>query len=203
MPGKRESGCAGTGSRWTVFWVSHWFTIALFLPCCCPASLGLFCRSLSLASCICVWFHTALMTLNPNCAAVWSLGEKVTGDPFTNPLLSFSLRCKFRIVDADKAKLDYCFLYFPKGHEDAGMLCTLPARLREKSPCEPNMPCLESLLCSSGLSFLQQSGMHLLCLQWETSIRWEEWLWLQCKRQQCGGSFSKGHQESHTLNTFP
>lgn len=137
VPGKRGSGWAGTGSRWTVFWVSHWFAIALFLPCCCPASLALFCRSLSLASCICVWFHTALMTLNPNCAAAWSLGEKVTGDPFTNPLLSFSLRCKFRIVDADKAKLDYCFLYFPKGREDAGMLCTLPARLREKSPCEP------------------------------------------------------------------
>lgn len=90
-----------------------------------------------LASCIWVWFHTALMTLNPNCAAAWPVGEKVTGDPITNPLVSFSLRFKFRIGDAEKAKLDYCFLYFPKGCEDAGMLGTLPARLREKSPCEP------------------------------------------------------------------
>lgn len=61
--------------------------------------------SLSSGSCICAWFHAALMTLNLNHAAAWPIGEMVTGDPFTNPSVSFSLRCKFRVGHAGKAKL--------------------------------------------------------------------------------------------------
>lgn len=157
-----------------------------------------------LASCICAWSHAALVSLNPNCAAAWPIGEMVTGDPFTNPLVSFSLRCKFRTGDTGRAKQNWITISFAFQKDVRMLACCVPCLPGSKrrallSQC---MPCLKSLLCSSGLSFLQHSGMHLLCLQWETSIRWEEWLWFQCKRLQCGGSFSKGHQESHTLNTF-
>lgn len=90
-------------------------------------------------------------------------------------LACFSLRCKFGVGDTWRGKLGYCFLCFSEGHERAGMLHTLQQAQSGKPFWMPWrslwMLYLESLLCSSGLSFLHLSGMHLLCLQRETWIK--------------------------------
>lgn len=76
---------------------------------------------------------------------------------------SFSPRCKFRVGDTWRPKLAYCVLCFPKGHEDAGMLQTLLPCSGRGALLSPWMPCLGSLLHSSGLFFRSLGCICCVC----------------------------------------
>lgn len=165
MPGKRGRSCAGAGNWVTCVLLSELQSLIYTLsyhhlvPFLLLSDISWLMLQLSpvspLAACFHVQSHPAQRTLNSNHAAAQPKGETVMQDPFTNPLAPFSSRCKFRVGDAWRAKLDYCFLCFPKGHEDAGMLRNLLPGSEKEALLSPRMPCLESLLRSSGLSFLQ------------------------------------------------
>lgn len=163
-PGKEGAAvpAQGAGDLRAVVWLEsliHSLSYCHLVPFLLLSGISWFMLQLSpvspLAACFHVRSHAALGTLDPNHAAVQAAGETVTQDPFTNPLASFSPRCKFRAGDAWRAKLDYSCLCFPKGREDAGMLRTLPPGSERGALLSLWMPCLGSWLCSSGLSFLQ------------------------------------------------
>lgn len=97
-----------------------------------------------------------------NHTAPWATGETETLDLFTSPSASFAQGCKLRVRDAWRAKLAYCFLCFPKGHEDAGLLWFLLPASGMGAVLGPGMSCLESLYCSSGLYFLQDTSAVLV-----------------------------------------
>lgn len=166
----------------------------LLVPLLPLSSIAWLMLQLSPASAPAACFHVpscaALGTLDPNHAAAEARRETATQDPFTNPWASFTPRCKFRVGDAWRAKLAYSFLCFPKGHEDGGLLRTMPPGSERGALLSPWMPCLESLMHSSGLSF---SGLGCICCACRGKHKLGgEWLYFQCKRQWYGGRFSKG-----------